>query len=199
MLTKISRNIHHTGGAESEKLSSSQALPDGKFLQLWKFLCGSVKNYTKQYNFLKVFKHFSGHHRKFLGPLKIFKTLEINWTLRKVSELYGLFWDPLQHFGSSGSFQKLWKFLDTLKLSGEILWTFWKVFKHSGKFLDTLKSFRSLWKASRPCGKVSGHSEKFPYTIKVFGQSGKVSRHSEKFLDNLENCWDTLENFRTLF
>ena len=58
----------------------------------------------------------------------------------------------------------------------------WKVSGQSGKFPDSLESFRTVWK-------VSGQSGKFQDSLESFWTVWKVSGQSGKFLDSLESFW----------
>ena len=85
-----------------------------------------------------------------------------------------------------------WKFLEpgkflrwNVKSVIEIWKLFSKVFGHSGKFLETLESFGTLWKVSRYCGKLMDTTRSFRTLWNVDGPSGKF--------------WNTLESFWPLW
>ena len=58
----------------------------------------------------------------------------------------------------------------------------WKVSGWSGKFLDSLDSFRMVWR-------LSGWSGNFPVGLETFQMVLKVSGWSKNFLDGLETFW----------
>ena len=83
----------------------------------------------------------------------------------------------------------------------------WEVFGLSGKFLDSLENFRTIWKVSGLSGKfwivwkVSGESGQFPDSLEIFRMVLKFFSDSLEslrivwiFLRRSEKCLDSLEN-----
>ena len=94
-----------------------------------------------------------------------------------------------ESFCASGKFLRVYTKL-TLKssqLSGkfpdslESFRTVWKVSGQSGKCPDSLESFRTVWKVSGQFGKIPDSLESFRTVWKNSGQSGKFPDSLEKF------------------
>ena len=84
-------------------------------------------------------------------------------------------------------FLKSGKILDSLEVFRtvwRIFQTVWKVSLQFGKFPDSVDSFRTVWKVSRQSGQFPDSLESFPPVWTVSGQSGKFP--------------DSLDSFRTV-
>ena len=95
--------------------------------------------------------------------------------------------------------------------SGKILRRMTRISLKSGKFLDSLEVFRTVWRIFQTVWKVSLQFGKFPASLDSFRTVWKVSRQSGQFLDSLESfrpVWtvsgqsgkfpDSLNSFRTV-